>query len=67
METSELKSEKPREVQKALELEKRRHATTLAALNDEQFMGAVIESSQADASGDEGELLSDVKSRLGIV
>jgi hypothetical protein len=64
---SEVKPEKSDEVEKALKSEERRHAITLAALKDEQFMNAVMESSRADASGDEGELLSDVQSRLGIV
>ena len=67
MDMSEVKPGKPDELQKALELEQRRHTITLAALQDEQFMKAVIEASRAEAEGEQGEALSDVKSRLGIV
>jgi hypothetical protein len=58
---------KPEEVQEAIALQERANAIVMAALNDDEFMAGVLEARKQEAEGQEGELLTDVLKRLGIV
>jgi hypothetical protein len=58
---------RPEEVKQAIAQQERANAVVMAALNDNEFMAGVLEARKQESEGQEGELLSDVIKRLGIV
>ena len=57
----------PKEVQEAIELQKRANEIVLAALADDQFMKGVLEAQRLESSGGGGESWTQIKARLGLV